>query len=476
MKDKIFSLLDIETTGGSARDQKIIEIAVIQVLNGKVINTYEQLINPLRSLDPFIVSLTGIHPHMLANAPTFDAIAENLYTLLDGTIITAHNAPFDYSFLKAEFSRVGMTLHTDVLCTVRLSRKLFPELPRHGLDLIIEHFGFEIAHRHRAMGDTLALQQLFEILPKYHTEEKIISVLEGLLKKHVLPSNIPEEKLKALPDTHGVYVFYGERGDCLYVGKSIHMKERIFQHFAKAHDSTKEMSMLKQMREIETHETHGELGSLLLESRLIKEMLPPFNRRLRKNPHPYILAKHFDGFGYLTFKTILLEEIMNIPPEDVLGIYISKRAAHNALIDLTRSYKLCQKVLGIEKTPGTCFGFQLHTCNGACVHAESPEKYNLRFHEAFEKTRLHKWPFAGPVLISESLDTNSGQFYVFDKWCYLATGTFFDDEKHVQQIEAKFDKDIYTILRRFFQTPGSSRQIKMLTQETLKELMTTTYS
>ena len=471
MKDKIFSLLDIETTGGSARDQKIIEIAVIQVLNGKVINTYEQLINPLRSLDPFIIQLTGIHPHMLANSPTFEAIAENLYNLLDGTIITAHNAPFDYSFLKAEFSRVGMTLHTDVLCTVRLSRTLFPELPRHGLDLIIEHFGFEIEHRHRAMGDTIALQQLFEILPKYHPEEKIISVIEGLLKKHVLPSNIPEEKLKALPDTHGVYVFYGERGYCLYVGKSIHMKERIFQHFAKAHDSTKEMSMLKQMREIETHETHGELGSLLLESRLIKEMLPPFNRRLRKNPHPYILAKHVDSSGYYTFRTISLDEILSIPPEDVLGIYASKRAAHNALIDLAKSHHICQKVLGIERSPGTCFGFQLHTCLGACVHAEPTENYNVRFNEAFEKTRLHKWPYSGPIIITESLNANSGQFYIFDKWCYLATGTFFDEDKIIEQIDPKFDKDIYVILRNFLKNSGNSRQIRILTEIQLSELV-----
>ncbi len=160
--------MDVETTGGSAIYHRVIEIGVLVVQDGAIVERYEQLIYPRGLVPDFISGITGITNADLDGAPLFEDIAEDLHKRLAGCVFVAHNARFDYGFLKNEFSRCGITFKADCLCTVKLSRRLFPEQERHNLDTIIERWGIAADRRHRALDDALVL---FEFLKK--VEERV---------------------------------------------------------------------------------------------------------------------------------------------------------------------------------------------------------------------------------------------------------------------------------------------------------------
>jgi len=161
MKDVIYSVVDTETTGLDARNNQIIDIAVVSIKNGKIINKYETLINPGRRIPDYITMYTGIDNRLVEDAPNFSEISYELKDLIDRTIIVAHNALFDLRFLSKEFNRTNLVLKTDYLCTVKTCRKLYPNLKRYNLDILTKHFDIKIKNRHRAMGDAIATAELF---------------------------------------------------------------------------------------------------------------------------------------------------------------------------------------------------------------------------------------------------------------------------------------------------------------------------
>jgi len=158
------AFVDIETTGMSARKGKIIEIGIHRVENSKLVSSFETLINPGVALDPFITELTGITDGDLIGAPGFKQAAPELVEIMEGCIFAAHSADFDYSFLKAEFTRCKIKFAPKKLCTVKLSRALYPEHQRHSLDHIIKRGGFKISNRHRASDDAHVLWQFYQEL------------------------------------------------------------------------------------------------------------------------------------------------------------------------------------------------------------------------------------------------------------------------------------------------------------------------
>ena len=153
--------LDIETTGGSAKTSRITEIGAIRVEAGRVVRTYNQLVNPEEPVPYYITNITGITDGMVWNAPTFQTIAGELQRFLSDAIFIAHNVSFDYSFIKAEFERAGTMFDMDRLCTVRLSRLLYPEYKSHALDRLIERLAIDVTNRHRAYDDAEVLYKFF---------------------------------------------------------------------------------------------------------------------------------------------------------------------------------------------------------------------------------------------------------------------------------------------------------------------------
>ena len=276
------AFVDIETNGGVATVDGITEVGIVEVDEDGV-REWSQLIRPEGRIPELIQRLTGISNEMVADAPRFAEVAEEIYNRLDGRLFIAHNARFDYGFLRNAFERVGLPLRPPVLCTVKLSRALFPEHRRHGLDALIERHGLVVGDRHRALADAQLVWQFWQLIHRQLDGELIDTTIARLLGRPALPPHLDPSIIDELPETPGVYLFYGENDLPLYVGKSKDIRTRVLSHFSADHSSAKEMSLSQQLRRIEWIETAGEVGALLLEAKLVKERQPIHNRRLRRS-------------------------------------------------------------------------------------------------------------------------------------------------------------------------------------------------
>jgi DNA polymerase-3 subunit epsilon len=160
----MYAIVDIETTGGQVISNGITEIAIIIYDGERVVQHFHTLVNPQQAIPSFITNLTGISNAMVASAPTFAEIAENVYELLREMIFVAHNVSFDYSFIYHQLKQEGFILDTQKLCTIKLCRKVFPGLSSYSLGNLCHSLGIAIADRHRAIGDAKATTLVFEKL------------------------------------------------------------------------------------------------------------------------------------------------------------------------------------------------------------------------------------------------------------------------------------------------------------------------
>jgi DNA polymerase-3 subunit epsilon len=446
--------VDIETNGLNHLRGRVIEVAAIRVENGRVIRTFNQLIDPGTPLPEFITSLTGIRPEDLKGAMPFRQIAAELYDILHGAIFVAHNVRFDYSFLKQEFKRVGREFLPKQLCTVKLSKALYPQFKSHKLASLIERHGFSYEKRHRAYDDAHVLWQFLQHIEANFPYEKVETAVKKLLRQPALPKDVPPELIKDLPTTPGVYIFEDEQNKPLYVGKSINIKKRVLQHFGHDHDDSKEFKLAQTVKHISTLETGGELEALLLESRLVKELMPLHNRLLRRTNKLLLARATPDDSGYLH---VALEDANGIDTDDlgnILAVYERRSRAKSAFITMQKSYDLCPALLGLEKSRNACFLYQLHKCRGACGGHEPAEQYNQRLLTAFEHQRIREWPYQGAVLIQEQFNESmKSSGVIVDQWCVLAEVNQEQDcEPDVKSHAKTFDLDTYKILQQFLAT------------------------
>lgn len=471
LPDKL-AFVDIETTGTSARFGRIIEIGIIRVEEGIITKTYQTLLNPQTHLPPEIEMLTGITQKDLEDKPTFREVKKDILEILVDSVFVAHNVRFDYSFLKHEFGREQIDFRLKHFCTVRLSRALYPKERHHNLDALIERFNLKCENRHRAFDDARILWDFYQKAKKDATDETFNDALSIALRRPNIPTNLTEDVLDNLPEQPGVYIFYGENGMPLYVGKSIDIKDRVLSHFSQDLHSLREMNIASQITSIETIPTAGELGALFLESQLIKKLLPLYNRMLRNKRELIGLMKETDDKGY---NTIRFESFDRIPVEKLdsfLGFFRSKKETKTFLSDINKEYSLCEKLLGIEKTTAACFGYRLGRCKGACIGKEASLFYNLRFTSAFYKTKIKPWPYDGPILISETNElTGNDEHFLIDKWCYLGNVKIPDSDfsNNFDSLELcnsdsnyVFDLDMYRILLRFLNKQENYNKVKAL--------------
>lgn len=452
--------VDIETTGLNYVNGRVIEVGVVRVENGQVVRTFNQLIDPEAPLPYFITKLTGISDGDLADAPTFHQIVDELHDILDGALFVAHNVRFDYSFLKAEFKRTGRDFTPKQLCTVKLSRALYPEHRTHKLADVIERHNIQVSARHRAYDDAAVLWEFLQIVQRNFAAEVVTAALGKQIKQPAMPKGLDPAFVNALPDGHGVYVFEDEAGRALYIGKSVHVRTRVRSHFGADHEHISEFKIAQHIRNIRVHETVGELASLLLESRLIKELQPVYNKKLRKT-EKLTLARHIpDEQGYLQ---VVLEEANGIDPdslETLLAVYTHRGKAREALEVLAKEHVLCPKLLGLEKSKAACFLRQLRKCRGACEGAEPAALYNERLLAAFERKRVDDWPYASPILVTEVGANETVSGVVIDRWCIVGHVT---QEAHCSPVftamQRAFDLDTYKILRA--QLASKSQALKI---------------
>jgi DNA polymerase-3 subunit epsilon len=439
------AFVDIETTGSHFDRDRITEIG-IKTLARNQIQVWEQLINPETFIPKNIQRLTGISPQMVENQPSFEQIARDLKQELEGKIFVAHNARFDYGFIKASFKRIGIEFKPKVLCTVKLSRLLFPDQPRHNLDTIINTHGLQVSARHRALGDADLLLQFWKVCETKFGKEKLNEVINQLIGNPSLPPNIDKALIDSIPEAPGCYIFYGENKIPLYIGKSISLRSRVMGHFQGALTQRKEMKLSLQIRDIDWIETSGELGALILESRLIKERMPSMNIKLRRSKDLCAWSLVEDDSGVLMPVLVTHHQLAPGLQENLYGLFYSKREAHAYLKAIAKKHHLCEALLGIEKKieGKACFGYQIKQCGGACLNLTPISLHNLQLKTALELFKVQVWPYAGPIAIKEG-----GEMIVIDQWCYLGTAINQDELYELAESgEAEFDLDIYKIVKK----------------------------
>lgn len=380
----MYAIIDIETTGGSPVAERITEIAVFIHDGNEIIDEFSTLVNPEKKIPYYITQLTGISNSMVAEAPKFFEIAKKIVEITEGTIFVAHNVNFDYSFVRQEFKHLGYTYNRQKLCTVQLSRKLLPGHHSYSLGKLCKALGIGITDRHRAEGDALATVKLFELLLSKNGSENTISDLPGIAKKDLHP-NLDPELLKNIPDEAGVYYFYNETGDLIYIGKSKNIRTRVLSHFRNT-STKKAIEMRDSIASIDYELTGCELVALLKESREIKELKPRYNRAQRRAISKYGLINYTDNNGYIRFEIARATENTNEPP---LCGFSSLKSGKQYVQNLVSKYQLCQKLAGLYNTTGSCFAHEIMECKGACLGKEAPETYNLRAYKVIE-THLYR--------------------------------------------------------------------------------------
>ena len=446
MTARALAFVDLETTGATATSDRITEIGIIEVDADGAVREWQQLVNPGTRIPPFIEQLTGISNALVADAPAFADVADETLRRLQGRLFIAHNARFDYGFLKNEFRRIGVAFRAPVLCTVKLSRRLFPEHKRHNLDSLIERHNLAVGARHRALADAQLIRQFWQKILVDRSSDEIEAALKAQNARPSLPPHLDAGIFDDLPDTPGVYLFYADNDLPLYVGKARDIRQRVLSHFSADHGSAREMNLAQQVRHIGWIETAGEIGALLTEAALVKQLQPGHNRQLRRNDDSctWTLVDH--GEGWLRPELVLASGLDFGSGASFYGLFKSAREAGEVLRALAAEQNLCDVLLGLEKTaPGKpCFGYQIHRCRGACIGNEPFAKHTLRLVGALARLRLVSWPFAGPALIREG-----DEAHLIDGWRYL--GTARSDEELEALLDAgrpKFDRDTYRILAK----------------------------
>ena len=369
----MFAIIDIETTGGSARLEKITEIAIYLHDGEKITGEYKTLINPERNIPYFITNLTGITNEMVENAPRFFEIAKTIVELTEGRTFVAHNARFDYSFIRQEFKSLGYNFSRNLIDTVSLSRKLFPGHRSYSLGNICRDLRIDIAGRHRAAGDAMATVRLFEMLLKKDMDlnGRYSSLIRNTRVSKLNPK-LDISKLNAIPEEPGVYYFYNEEGALIYIGKSRNLQQRINTHLSN-NTTNRAMEMRDIIADIDWEATGSELIALLRESFEIKDNKPIYNRAQRRSGFQWGIFTFIDNNGYVNFRFGSIDS-----DDEPLSVFTSRERAKSKLASLVEAYGLCQKLTGLYECNGACFQYHVGICKGACCGKESPSEYNDR--------------------------------------------------------------------------------------------------
>ncbi len=375
-----YAIIDIETTGLSPRSEKITEIAIIIHDGQKETERYSTLLNPERKISYRITQITGINNKMVDDAPKFYEVARKIVELTENKIVVGHNVRFDYGFIRNEFMSLGYDYKRRTLDTIKLARKLIPGQPSYGLGKLCKALKIENPDRHRAMGDAMATTTLFEMLLAIDQHPEQIN-LNGA------QSDMSKSLVKDLPAKAGVYYFYDNRDELIYVGKSVNIHDRVLSHLNN-NLHKKAIEMKSAIADVKYEITGSELIALLLESSEIKKHQPLYNRAQRRTFFNYGLYSFYDEQGYLNLKVMSI--ISELSP---IYTYSSVQEGKEHLERLCEEYELCQKLCGLYFNAGPCFYFQINKCQGACKGEETVEDYNKRVNSALNNFHFEKQNF-----------------------------------------------------------------------------------
>ena len=372
-------IVDTEATGGNLYLDRLTEIALVRFdKNG--ITTYQQLINPEHDISAFIEDLTGISNAMVADAPRFADIADELALLLQDAVLVAHNSRFDYQFLRLAFKRCGRNLSMLQLCTVKLSRQLYPQFFKHNLDSIIERFDIHLPQRHRAMADVAALTQFLR-----HASAEKAEQWQAALRKHINPSLFPQwlshglrEQIKALPDEYGVVLIW-------HAGSSepkVRVCEHMFQDMCQKFQAKQAQDWFASIERIQGISAIGPIDAAITASRYHPAQKNAFYTIAFVANERHVMQAKIRPLG---------SEHADTPP---FGVFAHPKAAKKALLEWARKHGFCPKQLDILPQTlahdASCPIQLSKQCHGLCPHL-SAEAAIERGLQAF----AHELPIAG---------------------------------------------------------------------------------
>jgi DNA polymerase-3 subunit epsilon len=457
--------IDLETTGGNAAWNRIIEIGLVEIDEDGTEREWSTLVNPGVRIPSQIETFTGITNAMVSDAPPFEVVYRDLLQRLHGRLFIAHNARFDYGFVRAELARVGVNYTSKVLCTVKLSRRLFPKEPRHNLDAVMRRHNIVCSMRHRALGDARVLRDLLNLWCATTAPQVITETVDRLLQETPLPPQLSPSLVDDLPDTPGIYRFFGSDDALLYIGKSQRIRSRVLEHFAAAHRSASERRLATQVQRVTWNETAGELGALLREARAVKSEKPVHNRQLRDSGGSWtVRLKACPGLP-AQIDIVMIDELAADEQVEVYGLFRDAKAAARTVDELVRAHELCSRVLGLERGAGahlgSCFAYQIKRCRGVCVGLESAVLHDTRTRLALAPSRLKSWPYSGRVAVIERDWRGEQDVHVLSHWRYYGTVRDLDDARAMTVDSVGFDADIYRILKRFLNAPGTATLVEL---------------
>ena len=403
---------------------------------------------------------------MVTSAPDFAEISFDLAARLAGRVLVAHNARFDYAFLRHEFRRAGMSFEARVLCTVRLSKGLFPEHRRHNLDALIDRFGLTCSARHRALPDARVLVDLAHAWSVQVPATTLLAACEAVTLRPHLPAGLDVPMLEDLPDAPGVYALYDSQGTALFAGRASNLRTQVLAHWSERGARARELRAALHAGSLEWFTTAGPLGTALRHLRLIESLAPRHNRPPRARNEAW--AVHWDPA--LDAVSVVDLHATERATADLFGPFRSRADALAALRGLSREHVLCPQVLGLESGGGACSARALQRCRGVCAGEESRAAHTLRLAQALARLRLAAWPFPGPIAIVEDDPFSTRrELHVVDDWRYLGSASS-PAEAHELASGSRdlpaFDVDIFRVLARALADPGGHRLERLPRQPT----------
>jgi DNA polymerase-3 subunit epsilon len=455
----MFAIIDLETTGGSPKNSRITELAIYKFDGEKIIDEFITLLNPEQPIPEFIVRLTGINDKMVAESPRFFEVGKKVVEFTKDCVFVAHNVAFDYGMLRSEFKNLGYDFRLPHLCTVRASRFVLPGYKSYSLGNISKELGIEIKGRHRAGGDALATTKLFEILYKKDPNNLKAFIQLELNPKSIHP-NLDLDVIDDLPSKTGVYKFYNEFNQLIYIGKSINIKKRVEQHL-RNNKTAKGIKLIQEIAAVDYELTGSELIAMLLESELIKIHKPIFNRRLRKSLFPYGLFDDLDENGYLR---LTIHSTSKKETHPILH-FSSRKEATNFLMYVIEEHHLCQKLCGLYDSKNGCFHYEIKQCHGACVGEESNSFYNERIEQFISRITFNGKSF---YILDRGRNKSEKSIVLIQNGRYFGYGyaPYHFHGKAPQKwksfiTDKQENRDIKTIINQFVRKQGTHKIVEL---------------
>ncbi len=439
----MYTIIDVETTG---KTNRITEISIFRFDGTEIVDEFTSLVNPETPIPTHITALTGIDDAMVADAPLFKDIAQDIQNITKDAVFVAHNVNFDYNVISKEFQNIEEDFQRKKLCTVRLSRKLIPGERSYSLGKLCKSLQIDLVDRHRAKGDAEATVKLFQLLLKTPEADTVLhDFLKSNSKEATLPPDLPKHVFEAIPNKPGIYYFKNKKNEILYVGKAKDLKKRVVSHFYDK--KQKELDLCRETAHVDFELSGSELVALLMEDQAIKTHFPKYNFASKRYLNQFAVFTYTDRRGIIHFAT----QKLKLTPNPLM-VFHNQREAQLYIEKICAQFKLCPKYCHLQKTTGECNHYKIKSCGGICKDEESIVVYNIRVKQAKEfitKQNLNK------IIKKPGRTASEEAFIMIKNGVYQGYG-FIDNDLQITDEDAldfylipqKDNLDIQKVLRK----------------------------